>query len=217
MNSWKELSVVIFAASLLVVLGTAQIRQGSDAWKDQVCKENLKRLVQAASLYQADHDGAFQPVIVRTKPSWTYWYNYVVKYAKDPRIFYCPANPKTEKILKADEGAADLLPAIFDPLSQSYGMNFCLSSSGDPKESDRGGNIRRIADPAYTVYFGDSKTASLRPTKWCWKDDYAPIHGECANFVFIDGHAEGMNQKNLGLLHAFDGWNKDVKRWSNWK
>lgn len=217
MHSWKELICVIVVSGGLLLLGASAAVKGSAAWKQQVCAGNLKSVQQLGAAYQNDYDGAFQPVIVRTKPRWTYWYSLIAKYGRNPAVFYCPANPKAEKILAVDEGESDLLPAVLDAASVSYGMNFCLSTSGDPKSSSRPGNVKELADPASTIYFGDSGTPSLRPTKWCWKDDYAPVHEGSSNFVYVDGHVETLNQSNLGVLHAFDGWKKDAKSWNNWK
>ncbi len=219
MHSYKELLCVLVCLGILFLTGAAHVQKSSAAYRQRVCADNLKRIQRAAVAYQNDHDGAFQPVIVRTKPRWTYWHSFIITYVEDPKIFYCPAHPRAQKALEPDLGAEDLLPPIFDPGSLTYGMNYALSSSGDDHENSPPANINAIADPGYTIYFGDCKmpTPSLRPTKWCWKDDYAPVHNDKANFVFIDGHVEIMNQENLGLIHAFDGWKKDVKRWSNWK
>lgn len=217
MHSWKELICVVFVSGGLLLLGAATAARGSAAWKQQTCERNLKSIQQLGAAYQNDHDGAFQPVILRTKPRWTFWYSFIVKYGDNPGVFYCPANPKAEKILAVDEGENDLLPTVLDPVSISYGMNFCLSTSDDPKASPRPGNVKQLADPASTIYFGDCKTMSLRPTQWCWKDDYAPVHEGSSNFVYVDGHVETLNQSNLGLLQAFDGWKKDTKPWNNWK
>ncbi|MFA6930648.1 MAG: hypothetical protein WCT05_09990 [Lentisphaeria bacterium] len=219
MQNWKELVVVMAILLVLFATGASQLKTAGGAWEQAVCQRNLYGIYQAGIAYQADHDGAFQPVIVRSKPQWTYWYRFVLPYVSDPVIFYCPAHSRAKKILERDPGVADLVPPVFDPGSATYGMNYALSSSGDVKANPRPTNINAIADLAYTIYFGDCKmpNPSLRPTKWCWHEDYAPVHNEKSNFVFLDGHVEQMNHENLGLMHAFDGWKKDPKRWSNWK
>ncbi len=217
MYSWKELVCVVVAAGGLLGLGAATAAKGSATWKRQVCADNLRQVSQLGAMYQNDHDGAFQPVIVRTKPSWTFWYSFLARYGKNPGVFYCPANPKAEKTLNVDEGESDLLPVVLDPAAVSYGMNFSLSSSGDPKATPQPGNVKELADPATMIYFGDSNTLQLRPTKWCWNEDYAPRHEEFSNFVYVDGHTEALNKSNLGVLHEFDGWKKDTRPWKNWK
>lgn len=218
MRNWKELLVVLLFIGVMVCLGAAKLQPRSDAWKQLRCQSNLQKIYQAAIKYQDDHDGAFQPVIMRTKPRWTYWYSFILPYVDDPVIFYCPAHSRAEKILEVDPGVSDLVPPIFDPGSMTYGMNYALSSSGEDQADTRPGNIKALADLSYTIYFGDCKmpTPSLRPTKWCWKDDYAPVHAGKAQYVFLDGHVEAMNHENLGLMHAFDNWKQDSKRWSNW-
>lgn len=217
MYSWKELVCVLVVSGGLLVIGAATAVKGTAAWKSQVCIRNLKNVQQLAGAYQNDHDGEFQPVILQTKPSWTFWYSFIAKYGDDPGVFYCPANPKAENLLQVDGGESDLLPTVLDQASISYGMNFCLSTSGDSKSTVRPGNVKQLADPASTIYFGDSKTLTLRPTKWCWKEDYAPLHEGSSNFVYVDGHVETLNESNLGTLHAFDEWKKDTTPWNNWK
>ena len=219
MRNWKELLPLIFALLSIVVLSSSNLKLKTAQWRRLRCQDNLQSLHRGALVYQEEHGGLFQPVIVRSKPRWTYWYSFVLPYIDDPVVFYCPAHSRAEKMLEKDPGQSDLLPSLFDPHSLTYGMNYALSSSGDEKKASPPGNIRNIADPAYTIYFGDCKmpNPSLRPTKWCWKDDYAPVHEDKANFVFIDGHVEAMNEDNLGLMHAFDEWKKDEKRWRNWK
>jgi len=216
MYSWKELVCALVVGGGLLVIGATTAVKGSATWKSQVCVRNLKNVQQLGVAYQNDYDGAFQPVILQTKPSWTFWYSFIVKYGDDPGVFYCPANPKAEKILQIDGGESDLLPTVLDQASISYGMNFCLSTSGG-SESAKADNVKLLVNPATTIYFGDSKTLTLRPTKWCWKEDYAPIHEGASNFVYVDGHVETLNETNLGTLQAFDEWKRDTTPWKNWK
>ena len=216
MYSWKELACALVVSGGLLVMGATTVIKGSATWKQQKCASNLKGIQQLAAAYQNDHDGTFQPVILQTKPRWTFWYSFVAKYGSNPSVFYCPANPKAEKILMVDDGESDLLPAVLDQVSISYGMNFCLSTSGG-SESAKADNVKLLVNPATTIYFGDSKTLTLRPTKWCWKEDYAPIHEGASNFVYVDGHVETLNETNLGTLQAFDEWKRDTTPWKNWK
>ena len=221
MQNWKELLTVLILGAVLLCLGAAKLQTNSEAWKLLRCQHNLQKIYQAASKYQDEHNGAFQPVIVRSSPRWTYWYQFLLPYINDPIIFYCPSHPNAQAILDIDPGCSDLVPTVFDQRSVSYGMNYALSSSGPakPGATPFTYNINAIADLSYTIYFGDCKIAphSLRPTKWCWNEDYCPIHYGKAQFIFLDGHTELMNHENLGLVNSFDLWKQDVKRWKNWK
>lgn len=219
MRSWSELLAVIVCLAGLCLCGLNPLLRARGEARRRHCENNLRGLYQAAQAYQSEHAGAFQPVIVRTRPRWTYWYHFLQPYTQQKQHFFCPANPRAAQSLEIDPGDADLLPQVFDPSGQSYGMNSLLSSTGDPQESPRPGMISRLADPAYTIYLGDCKmpNPTLRPTRWCWLDDYAPLHQDGANFLLADGHCEWLNQETLGLLHAFADWKKDEKRWINWK
>ena len=187
--------------------------------KDVVCRGNLKNLFQSVQLYVNGNDGYLPPLITR-KARWDFWMHALLPYIKDARNFYCPANVRAQKIL-ADEsdGERDLLPAVFDIGSTSYGMNTYLSSDGSKRA--RWHKLSEAATPSYTVCIGDSalkRGYSLRPVKACWNFDYGPVHtANASNMLMLDGHAEGFTKSTLGLSESFDGWKKDIKRWKNWK
>ncbi len=211
MRNSRELLIILAVLSALLVTGAGTLVRGSAEWKQAVCRDNLTRLQKAAANYQNDHDGFFQPVAVRTNP-WTYWADFLRPYAPDPRIFSCPANPRGEVAFEDD----DLLPVIFNLKQVSFGMNFCLSSSGEAYQKSWPANIRKVVNPSYIVYFGDSHGLQLRPTKACWETDYAPIHSGKSNFAMLDGHVETQDAATLGLLQPYGIWKQDVPRWRNW-
>ena len=183
------------------------------------CTGNLKNLYQAMQSYTDANNGYLPPLIVR-KARWDFWMHSLLSYTKDARSFYCPANPRAQKIL-ADEGDGerDLLPAAFDIGSTAYAMNTYLSSDGSKKSLWH--KSSEAATPAYTVAIGDSAVKrgySLRPVKACWQHDYGPFHSNnSTNMVMLDGHVENFTKATLGLTEAFDGWKRDTKRWKNWK
>lgn len=202
--------------ALGVVLLTAAMPRDA---KTAVCHDHLAKLARAVHAYSADNGGFLPPLIVR-KARWEFWMSRVLPYARDARYFYCPANPRSAKIL-ADEGDGerDLLPPVFDIGSTAYGMNTYLSSDGS--RNARWRKLSSAATPDYTILLGDSAVKrgySLRPVKACWHADYGPVHaGETSNYVLLDGHAETFDKSSLGLAEAFDGWKKDIRRWKNWK
>ncbi len=173
-------------------------------------------------LVRNDNGGAVPPLVYKA-PRWKYWCNYILPYAKTPRIFYCPANPRSARQFEAgDEEGDELVPAVYDASSNCYGMNYALGPEVNPRKPEPPRHpytFRAVADPAHVVCFGDAKMPSpmLRGTKWCWKDDYAPVHDGRLQIVFVDGHVESMGKDNLGMMQSFDGWKKDTRRWSNWK
>ncbi len=212
MRNSRELLIILTVLSALLVTGAGTLVRGSAEWKQAVCRDNLARLQKAAANYQNDHEGFFQPVIVRTRPWWTYWPDFLRPYVSDPRIFSCPASPRGEVAFEDD----DLLPVIFNMKQVSFGMNFCLSSSGEAYQKNWPANIRKVVNPAHVVCFGDSGGLQLRPTESCWDADYAPIHFGKSDFVMLDGHVETHDASTLGLLQAYGIWKQDIPRWRNW-
>ena len=210
----------VFLCSSIFLLGvillTAAVPQDN---RSVVCVNNLRKLSATVQAYSDANNGYFPPLIIR-KARWDFWMHALLPYTKDARSFYCPANPRSQKIL-ADEGDGerDLLPAVFDIGSTAYAMNTYLSSDGSKRS--RWFKMSDAATPAYTILLGDSAVLrgySLRPVKACWKSDYGPVHlGQSTNMVMLDGHVENFTKSTLGLAEAFDGWKKDIKRWKNWK
>ena len=201
---------------LAVVLLTAAMPREH---KNTVCRNQLMRLTQSVHAYAGANDGYLPPLIVR-KARWDFWMQSIMPYVKDARDFYCPANPRSQKIL-ADigDGERDLLPPVFDIGSTAYGMNTYLSSDGSKRS--RWYKLSDAATPSYTICLGDSAVKrgySLRPVRACWQSDHGPVHENgSSNYSFLDGHAEGLNKQTLGLAESFDGWKRDIKRWKNWK
>ena len=210
----------VFLCSSIFLLGvillTAAAPQDN---RSVVCVNNLRKLSATVQAYSDANDGYLPPLIIR-KARWDFWMHALLPYTKDARSFYCPANPRSQKIL-ADEGDGerDLLPAVFDIGSTAYAMNTYLSSDGSKRS--RWFKMSEAATPAYTILLGDSAVLrgySLRPVKACWNFDYGPVHAaDTTNMLMLDGHVENFTKSTLGLAEAFDGWKKDIKRWKNWK
>ncbi|MCI6287795.1 MAG: hypothetical protein MR727_03550 [Lentisphaeria bacterium] len=213
----KETVVCLAAGILVLTVGTAAVQRNAQ-WKSATCTANLKTLHQAMFAYANDHDNAIVPVAYEIRPRWTFWHDYIRKYLKEPRVLYCPANPRAEKQFADDDD--DLVASAIDQMSISYGMNYALGATvkagSQPSRDYRFANVK---NPEHVVCIGDAKSLNprLRGTKYCWKEDYAPIHEEKTLLVFVDGHVEAMDKENLGMMDAFDGWKQDTSRWVSWK
>jgi prepilin-type processing-associated H-X9-DG protein len=213
MRNYKELMLIIVISGAMLGLGMKTAKFGTTQWKKIKCQSNLKAIYELAVKYQNDHNGNTVTVVDKTKRRWRWWYNDLLPYTDNPYVFYCPANQKAELIFR--EGEKDpLRPKTFGAEAVGYGMNGTLSSIS--KNRTIKVNIKDVKNPAYVVYFGDSKTPSLRGTKWCWKSDYAPRHENKSNFVFMDGSVKLMDHKTLGLCQKWKNWEKDRKRWKDW-
>lgn len=213
----KEAVICLAAGALVCTVGVAAVQRNAQ-WKSAVCTANLKTLHQAMFAYANDHDNAIVPVAYEIRPRWTFWHDHIRKYLKEPRVLYCPANPRAEKQFADDDD--DLVASAIDQMSISYGMNYALGATvkagSQPTRDYRFSNVK---NPEHVVCIGDAKSQNprLRGTKYCWKEDYAPIHEEKTQIVFVDGHVEAMDKENLGMMDAFDGWKQDKSRWVSWK
>ena len=217
MNNIKEISIVAAVLAMVVFTGVTAA-SGSQRFNVK-CTDNLRNLRRAAQQYENDHDGVIPPVVQSVKHHALFWPNRLLRYiGSNTQIFYCPQDEKKgAKMLDVP----DLLPIAYSLKSVSYGMNYFLGDVGKARPNMKTGEYRidKITDPAYVIYFGDAKFVRLRPTKVCWKEDYAPRHNNGSNFVFVDGHVEWMDHNTLGLLGVQSGepeWKIDRKRWNPW-
>lgn len=213
MTNRIELVAVVVMLATLVVLGMGNVKHSHRAF-EIICADHLRYVRTAAAQYETDHDGYFPPVIAsEAGRRWKYWPEFIAHHMKDYRYFSCPANRQRglgEGVLKED----DLIPFMFSLRNVSYGMNYFLGSC--VSNNDRYPyNVNRVADPAYVIYFGDAMTLELRPTS-CWNQDYAPVHNQASNFVFVDGHVESLSSSDIGLFVPLQGWREDPKRWIHW-
>lgn len=213
MKDCRELLLVITILGGLFTAGASVLKYMTANEKQAVCASHLKEIAKMGFQYQNDHDGYFQPMIVR-KRTWEYWPQYLKQYAKDFIHFSCPADElRGAGAFEIDE----LLPRSYQPRMISYGMNYYLSDSGEKYMKTWPCNIKKVVNPSYVVYFGDARTRQLRPTS-CWNQDHNPIHeNTSANYVMLDGHVENHSQKTLGLVAPVKGWKYDKVRWVNWK
>lgn len=214
MSSCKELLLILVVSGLLISVGASVLNFMSAAEKKAVCASHLKEVARMGFQYQSDHNGEFQPMIVR-KRTWIYWPQYLKEYCRDFIHFSCPSDTlRGAGAFEMDE----LLPRSYQPGYISYGMNYFLSDSGEKHMKNWPCNINAVANLSYVVYFGDSRTLQLRPTVSCWKDDYYPVHeGKSVNLVMLDGHVENHTSSSLGMVHEFDNWRADHKRWIDWR
>lgn len=212
MRDCRELILILVVAGGLFTAGASILKHMSAKDKQVMCASHLKEVAQMGFAYQNDHDGYFQPMIVR-KRTWEYWPKYIKQYAKDFIHFSCPADElRGAGAFEVDE----LLPRFYNAGFISYGMNYYLSDSGEKHMKNWPCNIKKMVNPSYIVYFGDSRTRQLRPTS-CWSMDHYPVHeNNSANYVMLDGHVENHSQKTLGLVAPIKGWKHDRARWLNW-
>ncbi len=214
MRNCYELCAVLATAAILSILLTAMSPRNKA--RDTVCMAHLKELRRAAAEYEDEHHGAIVPVKQTVGRRLFFWSEILLNRVRGAQNYYCPAD---EPDGAAALAAADLLPAVYNRKYISYGMNYYL---GDvyPSRKRRDYNVKLIRNPKRVIYFGDSQSGLLRPTRTCWTRDFAPFHNGGSQFVFVDGHTERLDHSNLGLLARpakFEDWKIDRSRWFNWK
>ena len=210
MSNVKELFLGICCAAMLIIFccAAANIRRAHEA----ACRSNLQQVYQMAQRYAADNDDYIPRMLQRRYHRGTFWCDLVKNYAKDFRYFYCPADEKKgQKGLNHDE----LLPTRYAGAYVSYGINGHLC--GVHRRESHREKITNVENPAYVLYFGDAKNRMLRPIGRNWERDYSPVHENSMLAVMTDGHTEQFNQQNLGTYGKIPGWERDVKRWTQWK
>ena len=110
----------------------------SEQNKQLTCASHLKEVAKMGFMYQEEHDGQFQPMIVR-KRTWEYWPQYLKPYAKDFIHFSCPADSRRGAgAFEVDE----LLPRFYNAGYISYGMNYYLPHHPGPGLPHLGGQPR---------------------------------------------------------------------------
>lgn len=182
MFNYRELYLVIGLLAVLVAgLGAASL--GPAARYRIHCAENLRRIHQAAGAYEHDY-GCLPPVIIRSKPLWTFYDQALRSYVKDPLAFSCPADSRNRYLYEAQS-------PLFSQRTQmvhSYGMNRHLDKSG-----------LRYADirtPDRLVMLADALIPYIIPPAY-WEKYEAPRHEGRSNYIFMDGHVQYWNRNEF--------------------
>ena len=210
MGSLRELLLIAAAAALIAVLAGSAAKQLSAS--DVRCQANLKTVCAMAEQYSADNDGYIVRMLEIRFHRGIFWPDKLLTYAKDFRDFSCPANAKHgARAFRED----DLLPTPYNHANVSFGINSHIS--GSDRRNAAIEKIGNLADPAYTVYFGDANTMRLRAVGKLWDKDRAPVHDNGMQAVMADGHVEYFTQADLGTYGIIPGWKHDPARWKNWK
>ena len=208
--NWRELgSVAVAGATLVLLIGAAA--SGKAAF-DVRCQANLRSIYAMAQKYSADNDGCIVRMLTRKYNRGTFWCDRLRVYAADFRDFSCPANARRGARAFQED---DLLPPVYNLKDVSFGINYHISGADlrtAPIEK-----IGNLADPSYTVYFGDSNTARLSAAGKLWAKDWAPVHDNGMQAVMADGHVERFTQETLGTFGVVPGWKRDPASWKKWK
>ena len=209
MRNYREL-LLIFGAAAAVVLLIGAAASGDRAFEAQ-CQYGLKAVYTMAEKYSADNDGYIVRMLEMRNRS-SFWCDKLREYAKNYRDFSCPANRRHGARAFVED---DLLPPLYSRMNVSFGINGHIS--GLDRRYAAMEKVKNLADPSYTIYFGDSNTRRLRSVGKLWAQDWAPLHDDGMQAVMADGHVTRFKQNDLGTYGKVPGWKRDQARWKHWK
>jgi prepilin-type processing-associated H-X9-DG protein/prepilin-type N-terminal cleavage/methylation domain-containing protein len=203
-----ELLVVIAIVGLLIAITIPATNKALGRAKRMQCASNLKQLAAATLMYCKDFKGEF-PVLLDSANN-QQWGGDIASYigtgydwdpakpASDRPVFFCP------QALKHHRGT-------FEDKHGSYAMNSGLMVDNEDDGTPR--RIHQFKRTSQVVMFADGHWQSSSD-EWAaglnWNDSFFPddypdnpidgrnlfVHGEGANFVFLDGHTEWLAYEN---------------------
>ena len=201
MKSYREL-LLIFGAAATAILLIGAAASGNRAFEAQ-CQYGLKAVYGMAERYSADNDGYIVRMLEIKYNRGTFWCDKLRVYAKNFRDFSCPANTRHGARAFVED---DLLPPVYNWINVSFGINGHIS--GLDRRYAAMEKVKNLADPSYTIYFGDSNTMRLRSVGKLWAKDWAPLHDNGMQAVMADGHVVRFKQKDLGTYGKIPGRNE---------
>jgi prepilin-type N-terminal cleavage/methylation domain-containing protein/prepilin-type processing-associated H-X9-DG protein len=166
-----ELLVVIAIIAILAAILFPVFAQARDKARSAACLSNLKQLGTGLAMYIQDYDEKSvwfynAQVVGWTKNSWSgYWWNPVMPYVKNNRVFVCP-NVRTGAGTNCLPEDTSQYPNL---LRCGYGINVAHVGSGSGDVYFTAGqpadtlSIASLAEPARTLFLTDAQPCSNRP------------------------------------------------------
>lgn len=182
-----ELLVVIVIIGIIAALFMPAFGRAREGAQRAMCVSNLRQIGIAFQMYLSDHDFAFPPKFV-TGPPAQYWFDFLVPYLDDLKVFNCPDYPKSE----------------FNWSHMSYGINHA-GITNYPVET--GKDTSQIISPSLCILVADNSNSSSG--NYYWIDRSSNIgtrHSGGCNVLFVDNHVSWYPQSFLA--------SQDIKWWN---
>lgn len=209
-----ELCIAIALIAIITTLVVVGIQSGLEGSRSVKCVGNLRQISFGLTEYILDHNGHLVPGAVVKNSKNLYWYHALEPYMGDSNLD--PNSPNRPKWQQCPS-------KIISPLTREtvgYGWNYNQFGYYDsPNEYELGpygwgSRLIEVTKPAHTIILGDSKDAHVNPASnfehryiYTWGLPATPDkklarrHRGRGNYLFLDGHVEGLSPEELGMDH----------------
>jgi prepilin-type processing-associated H-X9-DG protein/prepilin-type N-terminal cleavage/methylation domain-containing protein len=183
-----ELLVVIAIIAILINLLVPALQKARSKARESACANNQKNIFLANSLYFDDYNGWIPDSL-----NWGYRLidgNYIKNAWTEEcdGIYNCPSENRLQ---------VNPYTTATTWWRMHYGLGTYMVYLSTGPSSQQWGKIAKIPMPSKVAYLGDK--AAGRRASFTWESGYLDKfrHSSGINAVFVDGHAEWRNKKNI--------------------
>jgi prepilin-type N-terminal cleavage/methylation domain-containing protein/prepilin-type processing-associated H-X9-DG protein len=203
-----ELLVVIAIIAILAAILFPVFAKAREAARSTQCKNNVKQLATAFTMYAQDYDETTIPVRIGAAGSSAFRWNEVVQpYVKNMGVLGCPSNSRkgisyTYNFAVAGPTGRTLaqipLPAQTPVFADAYGNANQLQSLVFLIPSQTGGPLTHLGRSLASTTLPTSHIDSVDGMIW------ADIHSDTANYAFADGHVKAQRYTKINTNEVYN-------------